>query len=268
MSAADSPAAAAGSSSSRRIRPGAPPSSAILSLEENMLLKRAGLDPRASAMDIKRLLMFNGISTQGALERDDLLRILEKALPPPTERERAQLLEAQAADDATVLQEREWRFSLASDMNKFLSGGLGVVNLGGALYLGNLLGQYAMYGIKLPSYYGVVQGLYPLLLGYAILFNVIPLVRNIWNGQENAKIQQRNKIRRGWKEALAMATNSDSPIGKKIAAAKSMKTKMRKLGSSKDDILFDTALPMEEITAKKAKSDFDDFDKLLDESFQ
>lgn len=232
-----------------------------------MLLKRAGLDPRASAMDIKRLLMYNGISTQGALERDDLLKILVKAMPPPTEREQAQLLEAQAADDPTVLQEREWKFSLASDMNKFLSGGLGVVNLGGALYLGNLLGQYAMYGVRLPSYYGVVQGLYPLLLVYAILFNVIPLARNIWNGQQNAKIQQRNKIRQGWKEALAMAlTNSNSSIAKKIAAATSMRTKMRKLGATKDDLIFDTSLPMEEIQAKKTKSELDDFDKLLGES--
>jgi hypothetical protein len=251
------------SSSSRRIRPGAPSLSAILSLPESMLLKRAGLSPRASAMDIKRLLMYNGISTQGALERDDLLRILQKAMPPPTEREQAQLLEVQMADDRTVLQEREWKFSLASDMNKILSGGLGVVNLGGALYLGNLLGQYALYGVQLPSYFGVVQGLYPLLLAYAILFNVIPLVRNIWNGQQNAKIQERNKNRRGWKEALAMATNSNSPIGKKIAAAKSMGTKMRKLGATKDDVLFDTSMPMEDIQEKKVKSDLDDFDKKL-----
>jgi hypothetical protein len=124
-----------------------------------------------------------------------------------------------------------------------------------------------MYGVSLPSYYGVVQGLYPLLLAYAILFNVIPLGRNIWIGQQNAKIQQRNKIRRGWKEALAMAlTNSNSPIAKKIAAAKSMRTKMRKLGATKDDLIFDTSLPMEEIQAKKTKSELDDFDKLLGES--
>jgi hypothetical protein len=267
MSAADNEdSGSSSSSSSRRIRPGAQSSSAILSLQESMLLKRAGLSPRASAMDIKRLLMYNGISTQGALERDDLLRILEKAMPPPTERERAQLLEAQAADDSTVLQEREWKFSLASDMNKILSGGLGVVNLGGALYLGNLLGQYALYGVQLPSYFGVVQGLYPLLLTYAILFNVIPLVRNFWNGQQNAKIQQRNSNRRGWKEALAMATNSNSPIGKKIAAAKSMRTKMRKLGATKDDVLFDTSMPMEDIQEKKVKNELDDFDKKLRDS--
>ncbi|EEC49069.1 predicted protein, partial [Phaeodactylum tricornutum CCAP 1055/1] len=62
-----------------------------------------------------------------------------------------------------LLQEREWKFSLAPEINRFLAGGLGVVNLGGALYLGNLLGQYAMYGVRLPSYFGIVQGAYPFL---------------------------------------------------------------------------------------------------------
>ena len=115
----------------------------------------------------------NGISTRGALERSDLVDILEKVLPDDNSSD-------VDVDDPAMLSEREYKFSLASSFQTVLAGGLGVVNLGGALYLGNLLGQYALYGVRLPSYMGLVQQFFPLLLTYAVLFNAIALVRNIW----------------------------------------------------------------------------------------
>lgn len=228
---------------------------------DTMVLKRAGLSRRASAGQIKRMLEFNGISTLGLLERGELIKVLEKALPPPTEEEQAEM----GLSDPSLLQEREYKFSLASDLNKLLAGGLGIVNLGGALYLGNLLNQYAVLGARLPSYFGTVQALYPLLLGYAVLFNVIPLGRNLWIKGENEKIRQRNKIRSNWKAALASSIRS-SPVQKKIAAAKKMGSKIKRIGSSKDDIVYDTSSTMEENEQKKAKSELEDFDKLLDAS--
>jgi len=184
--------------------------SASTASEEAMLLRRAGLKPDSPSGDIIRMLNYNGISTRGALDRQDLLRMLKTALPDMTEDEEAELL----GDDPSLLQEREWEFSVASDMNKILAGGLGLVNLGGALYLGNLLGQYAMYGVQLPSYYGLVQSLYPFLLAYALLYNAIPLVRNFWINSVNGKIRERNKIRRKWRTALASAVGN-SRIAKK-----------------------------------------------------
>lgn len=222
-----------------------------------MILQRAGLKPSASAAEIKQLLNYNRINSRGALERGDLIRILEKALPPPTAEEEAEL----ALADPTVLQEREWKFSLAPDLNRFLAAGLGVVNLGGALYLGTMLNQYALYGVRLPSFYGTVQSFYPFLLGYALLYNIIPLVRNFWIQQENGKIRERNKVRRTWQTALASAVGNDR-LGRKLSASRKFRTRMRQLGSSQD-IVFDTSKPFEENQKKKEQQALEDFDKKL-----
>ena len=228
---------------------------------EAMVLKRAGLSSRATAGEIKRMLEFNRISTRGALERGELISILDDVLPPPTEEEKNEM----GLSDPSLLTEREWKFSLATDLNKVLAGGLGVVNLGGALYLGNLLNQYALMGVRLPSYFGTVQALYPLLLGYAVLFNAIPLARNFWIQRQNDQIRQRNEIRSNWKTTL-LSSYRDSGVQKKIAAAQKMGRQIKQLGASADDIVFDTSSAMEEIQQKKAKSDLDEFDKLLGDS--
>jgi hypothetical protein len=54
-------------------------------------------------------------------------------------------------------QEAQWEFSSASSTNLLLSGALGVVNLGGVLYLSNLLSAPALQGMVLPGIYGLVQ---------------------------------------------------------------------------------------------------------------
>lgn len=230
---------------------------------ERQLLRRAGLGPNASASEIKLLLDYNRVSTRGALERSDLIQILESAMPPPTGEEEAEIVQS----DPTVLQEREWKFSLASDLNKFLAGGLGAVNLGGALYLGSMLNQYALYGIRLPAFYGTVQTFYPLLLGYAVLFNVIPLARNFWIKQENVKIERRNRGRRKWQSAVAnLGRDSRTRIGRKLQAARRWGKKVRQLGASEDDIVFDTSQPFEKTQMQKEEQKLRDFDsKLLNE---
>ena len=217
-------------------------------------LKRAGLSPDASAGEINTLLRLNGISTRGALEKKDLIQILEQALPPPTREEELDF----AQDEPGLLQEREYQFSLAPDGNRLLAAGLGVVNLLGALYLGGQLNFYANYGIKLPDFFGVVQAVYPLLLSYAIAFNAIPLFRSFWINAQNMQIQGRNKKRRLWKTALASGIGR---VNRKLQSARMLGTKMKKLGSK--DIYFDTAKPMEEIETQKQLDELDEFDKLL-----
>ena len=225
---------------------------------ETVILQRAGLRKDASAREIQQLLNLNGISTRGAVEKKDLVRMLERALPPMTQEEEAELI----YDDPTMLQEREYEFSLANPVNRFLAGGLGVVNLLGALYLGNMLNTYVLYGVQLPSYFGVVQAGFPFLLSYAVLFNVIPLVRSLWIKVENEKIQRRNKTRRMWKEMLDK--NVFTQLGRKLKAARKMGTEMKQLGASPDEIIFDTKQSMEEIDYAKQKNELDEFDKLLD----
>jgi len=222
------------------------------------ILKRAGLRQNADAREIQALLNMNGISTRGALEKKDLVRMLEKALPPMTREEEAQLI----YDDPTMLQEREYEFSLANPFNRFLAGGLGVVNLFGALYLGNMLSTYALYGVRLPSYFGLVQAGFPLLLSYAVLFNVIPLVRSFWIKAENEKIRRRNKTRRMWKEMLD--NNVFTYLGRKLKAAKKMGTEMKRLGAGQDEIIFDTKQSIQEVEKVKQQSALDEFDKLLE----
>jgi hypothetical protein len=236
------------------------PSSAKSALSrEALVLKRAGMNPNATIRDIVQVLNYNGISTRGAVEKSQLIDLLDKALPPPTPQEEEERLDR----DTSLLQEREWRFSLAPDLNKYLAGGLGVVNLGGALWLGSLLAQYAEYGVRLPSYFGTVQALYPLLLGYALLFNVIPLARNLWIRAENEKIRTRNRRRRAWKVALEQAVMGNSRIARKIKAASKLKSRLRQIGANRNDVIFDTSVPIEEIQLQKDKEALKAFDEIL-----
>jgi len=224
---------------------------------ESRVLKRAGLDDEAPASMIKRLLEMNGIRTRGALERSDLIDVLEDNLPD----EKESGVEQVDVNDPTLLLEREYKFTLASGGQTILAGLLGVVNLGGALYLGNILGQYALYGVQMPSYFGLVQQFFPLLLGYAVLFNAIPLVRNFWIQGQNAKIQARNKARKSWKAVLESKAGS---VKRKLSAASRFGKRMKQLGSGGTDIVFDTSKEFEEMDGAKEEDAMKDFDKMLE----
>ncbi|KAL7578933.1 hypothetical protein ACA910_006905 [Epithemia clementina (nom. ined.)] len=252
------------------------------SARESLILRRAGLSESASARDIQRLLEYNGYRIPRRVaeyDRKELVAILEQLVPPLTQAEEENL---KYNSDPTLLQEREWKFSLASDLNKVLAGGLGIVNFGGAAYLGYLFSQIkaataAGAVLTLPGWLGVVQGLYPVLLGYAVLFNVIPLVRNVWIQQQNTQIRQRNERRRKWKHALELALEESSKGGsrggsstrpswtarlrRKLAAAQRMGTKMWQAGKTK---IFDTAeSTMEDLQQAKSQRDLQDFDRQL-----
>lgn len=221
---------------------------------ERKLLRKVGLSPDASSGDINMLLRMNGISTRSALERADLLDLLARAAGMDEEEPSVDV------DDPSVLVEREYTFSLAPDLNKILSGGLGVINLGGALYLGNLLSKASLYGVRLPSYFGLVQSFYPALLLYAILFNVIPLVRNFWQEGQNKAIRERNSKRRQFRTLLQ---SGGSQIQRKLTAAKRLGTRLRQLRASGKDIVFDTQQGVDETERQRQEQALDEFDKLL-----
>jgi len=227
---------------------------------ESKILRRAGLEEDATTGSIKNLLYMSGISTRGALEREDLIDTLERVLPK--DKNDSSDYTDMDVDDPTLLLEREYKFSLASGGQTILAGALGAVNLGGALYLGNILGQYALYGVRLPSYMGLVQQFFPLLLGYAVLFNAIPLVRNFWIKRENSEIRARNATRRRWKTVLESKAGG---VRRKLAAATRFGKRMRQLGSAGGkDIVFDTSKDFEEVEQVKEKADMKDFDALLE----
>lgn len=226
---------------------------------EMRVLRRAGLEEDAPTAMIKTLLDMNRISTRGALDRSDLIDILEGALP---EEEKGIDYMDMDVNDPTLLLEREYKFSLASSFQTILAGALGVVNLGGALYLGNILGQYAAYGVRLPGSFALVQQFFPLLLGYAVLFNAIPLVRNFLIQRENAKIKARNAARKSWKAVLERKAGS---VKRKLAAAARFGKRMKQLGSGGRDIVFDTSKDFDDMKKVKERADMKDFDKLLED---
>mmetsp|Transcript_54416 Transcript_54416/g.80773 ORF Transcript_54416/g.80773 Transcript_54416/m.80773 type:complete len:648 (-) Transcript_54416:400-2343(-) len=233
------------------------------------VLERAGLEEDVSTREIKQFLEGTfRVSTRGALERSDLINKLDQVLVqvfgPDTKQE-----QQKGASTGSMLQEQEYKFSVASDFQRLLSGGLGVINLGGALYLGNLLSSPALVGVQLPAYFGLVQAFYPLLLGYAVLFNAIPLVRSFWIKSENEKIQKRNQIRRSWNTVLQAASGGAGKLSKKLKAARQYGSKLRRLGASKDDIVFDTKQDVIEMKENKEADAMKEFDKMLDmDSFQ
>ena len=112
-------------------------------------LGRAGLPTDASGREIRAALESRGVDPRYAgrgTEKAELLRLLRDVVDDDDD------------DDANdgVLEERESEFSVATDLNRVLAGGLGAVNLGGALYLGKLLSSPALVGARLPSYFGLV----------------------------------------------------------------------------------------------------------------
>ncbi len=126
------------------------------------------------------------------------------------------------------LQELPQRFSAASSGQLALSIGLGVLNLGGALFLGNLLSDVAAAG----GLVGFVQAIYWLLLGYGAAFLGVPLIRYFWLKWRNTKISSRNAQRQ--ERSLQLV---DSTVKQKIAYARQFAAQNV---ITKDDLAYTT----------------------------
>jgi len=91
------------------------------------------------------------------------------------------------------LEEKPWRFSKASSTQKIVAIGLGGLNLILALMLGSLLsGELAA---QMGGLVAFVNGIYGILLAYAIGYLTIPLIRYFWIQQKNKGITSRNEER-------------------------------------------------------------------------
>eukprot|EP00903_Cladosiphon_okamuranus_P014661 g13591.t2 len=149
-------------------------------------------------------------------------------------------------------------FSVAARWKKVAAGALGAVNLGGALYLQNLLSGPAFVGVTLPGYFGFVQGALPFLLTYAVALNVIPAVRWLVNKKENAKIEERNFLRRKWAEA---GRSGSVVVQRKLKAAKSMATDLKVVEA--EDVEYTTAKSLSDQGSSVDDDLLDDFDMRL-----
>mmetsp|Transcript_18588 Transcript_18588/g.21465 ORF Transcript_18588/g.21465 Transcript_18588/m.21465 type:complete len:589 (+) Transcript_18588:209-1975(+) len=158
------------------------------------------------------------------------------------------------------LQETRLEFNRNENIGNIGAGALGVVNLAGALYLGQVLTSPALNGYQLAGIFGVVQTSYPLLLAYAILYNIIPGIRYLYTKKLNSGIATRNSARRKWLTYLQVG---GSKVNRKLQAAKSLKRRMKRVMGGGNDVVFDTRTKIEDLKAQKDDSDLKRFDELL-----
>ena len=116
---------------------------------------------------------------------------------------------------ADYLQEKLWRFSQADSGQITMAVGLGAVNIILAFVLGSLL-RDGTIASQLGGVVALAASVYWLLLGYGILFLMIPLVRYFWIQGRNPKIKARNQARN--ERAIALS-QPDKPLRNKIAYA-------------------------------------------------
>ena len=165
----------------------------------------------------------------------------------------------------SYLEERTIPFSNAEGYQLGIAAVLGLVNLGGAAYLGNLLSQIPP-GVRLPDELGVIQALFPALLVYAVGYVAVPLIRFVNLQATNAQIEQRNENRKAWAAALR---NPAEAIKKRLDAAKSSKKSLRVV--TEEEVTFDSAKELSEQPDGEGgvgmlNPDLDDFDRRLKEA--
>jgi hypothetical protein len=115
------------------------------------------------------------------------------------------------------LPEKLWRFSQANGSQITLAAGLGALNIIAAFVLNSMLRGGAIsavtYGKSIVLFAASIQWF---LLGYGVLYLLIPLVRYFWIQGRNPKIVKRNQAR----EQRAIALNqADQSLRQKLAYA-------------------------------------------------
>ncbi|HEY9646426.1 MAG TPA: hypothetical protein V6C88_08665 [Chroococcidiopsis sp.] len=124
--------------------------------------------------------------------------------------------EYQSKPVPAYLKEAPWRFSEAGSGQLTLAAGLGVLNLGGAIALGWLLGDGTL-AAEIGGLVAFVSAIFWVLLGYGAAFLAVPLVRYLWLKQRNAKVEKRNNQRA---ERAELLNQADETIVKKLDYAR------------------------------------------------
>ncbi|MEO1340214.1 MAG: hypothetical protein AAFV28_03490 [Cyanobacteria bacterium J06635_13] len=113
------------------------------------------------------------------------------------------------------LQEKLWRFSEAEGTQITLAAGLGILNIVLAFALEILL-QDGAIAAQLGGVVALADSLSWFLLGYGVLYLLIPLVRYFWIQGRNPKLVKRNQDRE--QRAIALA-QPDQTLRQKLAYA-------------------------------------------------
>ena len=91
------------------------PSNIRGTLSSNSILEASGLDPNISTRELAQVMNDAGLPTRGAFDRENFISILQAQ----------QQMQPQQKE---VLQEEPYKLTLATDLNKIPSAGLGIVN--------------------------------------------------------------------------------------------------------------------------------------------
>lgn len=151
----------------------------------------------------------------------------------------------------TYLEEKLWQFSQAGAGKVTLSAGLGIFYLVASLFLGSLLRSPALAG-KLTGFLGFVSGAYWFLLGYAVLFLAVPVVRYFVLQGLNAKIADNNQ------ERIKRANDLRKPtaaIEQKLEFARQFATAQNVI--SGDDLAYSTETDLVEQEYAKILKEMD-----------
>lgn len=121
------------------------------------------------------------------------------------------------ANLSNYLKEKLWKFSEAGSGQIGMAIGLGIANVVLVIVLGGLLQQGEIVQ-QIGGFILFVQSIYWVLLGYAVGFLSIPVVRYFWIRWKNSRIQSRNQNRE--KRAEQLATTDDDRLRQKLAYAR------------------------------------------------
>lgn len=118
---------------------------------------------------------------------------------------------AESTSTASYLQEKLWRFSQANGSQITLAAGLGALNVILAFVLETLL-QDGAIATQLGGVVAFADSASWFLLGYGVLYLLIPLVRYFWIQGRNPRIINRNQERE--QRAIALNQPDQSLVGK------------------------------------------------------
>ncbi|QDZ40934.1 hypothetical protein FRE64_13885 [Euhalothece natronophila Z-M001] len=181
------------------------------------------------------LMQFNGVPE---VTEDGSIIYYFPDLQVKADRQRKQSVES-------YLKENYWQFTKASSNQKILAIGLGGLNFILALMLGSLLTEEVV--IQLGGLIAFVDAIYGILIGYAIGYLVIPLIRYFWIQQQNKKIAARNEKRSQRAEEFLKLAASDQTFQGKLKQAQKFASETI---LSEEDVAYSTE---EDLTEQEAK---------------
>jgi hypothetical protein len=155
----------------------------------------------------------------------------------------------------SYLKENYLQFTKASSTQKMLAIGLGGINLVLALMLGSLLSGEVV--AQMGGLVAFVNGIYGILLTYAIGYLTIPLIRYFWIQRRNKRIASRNEQR--FQRAQILGSR-DQQLQNKLQQAKEFAAKTV---LSEEEVAYSTEQDLMEQEAERSDKIDEEWERRL-----